>query len=57
MVIQRNTSRLTWNNTLFTAYGNLANILSAQSKKKEAEIAYKKALSYRFNMADVHYNL
>ncbi|CAG2111700.1 unnamed protein product [Medioppia subpectinata] len=34
-----------------------ANILSAQSKKKEAENAYKKALTYRFNMADVHYNL
>ncbi|CAG2111276.1 unnamed protein product [Medioppia subpectinata] len=41
----------------FIAYGNLANILSAQSKKKEAENAYKKALTYRFNMADVHYNL
>jgi Tfp pilus assembly protein PilF len=41
----------------FLAYGNLANILSAQGKKKEAESAYKKALTYRFNMADVHYNL
>ncbi|XP_054159128.1 protein O-mannosyl-transferase TMTC2-like [Oppia nitens] len=39
------------------AYGNLANILSSQSKKREAEQAYKKALTYRFNMADVHYNL
>uniref|UniRef100_T1JJZ4 dolichyl-phosphate-mannose--protein mannosyltransferase n=1 Tax=Strigamia maritima TaxID=126957 RepID=T1JJZ4_STRMM len=39
------------------AYGNLANILSAQGKKEEAEWAYKKALSYRSNMADVHYNL
>lgn len=39
------------------AYGNLANILSAQGKKQEAEWAYKKALSYRSNMADVHYNL
>ncbi|XP_042895436.1 protein O-mannosyl-transferase TMTC2 isoform X2 [Parasteatoda tepidariorum] len=39
------------------AYGNLANILSAQGKKSEAEWAYKKALSYRSNMADVHYNL
>ncbi|CAL1270183.1 unnamed protein product [Larinioides sclopetarius] len=39
------------------AYGNLANILSAQGKKAEAEWAYKKALSYRSNMADVHYNL
>lgn len=39
------------------AFGNLANILSAQGKKEEAEWAYKKALSYRSNMADVHYNL
>ncbi|XP_076036055.1 protein O-mannosyl-transferase TMTC2-like isoform X2 [Oratosquilla oratoria] len=39
------------------AYGNLANILSSQGKKEEAETAYKKALSYRANMADVHYNL
>ncbi|XP_055949384.1 protein O-mannosyl-transferase TMTC2-like isoform X2 [Argiope bruennichi] len=39
------------------AYGNLANILSSQGKKAEAEWAYKKALSYRANMADVHYNL
>ncbi|XP_076324019.1 protein O-mannosyl-transferase TMTC2-like, partial [Tachypleus tridentatus] len=39
------------------AYGNLANILSAQGKKSKAEWAYKKALSYRSNMADVHYNL
>ncbi|GAB6033603.1 Protein O-mannosyl-transferase tmtc2 [Chamberlinius hualienensis] len=39
------------------AFGNLANILSAQGKKDEAEWAYKKALRYRSNMADVHYNL
>ncbi|CAL4083341.1 unnamed protein product, partial [Meganyctiphanes norvegica] len=39
------------------AYGNLANILSSQGKKEEAEWAYQKALSYRSNMADVHYNL
>ncbi|KFM78232.1 Transmembrane and TPR repeat-containing protein 2, partial [Stegodyphus mimosarum] len=39
------------------AYGNLANILSSQGKKAEAEWAYKKALTYRSNMADVHYNL
>ncbi|KAG1705457.1 Transmembrane and TPR repeat-containing protein 2 [Nymphon striatum] len=39
------------------AYGNLANILSSLDRKAEAEIAYKKALSYRSNMADVHYNL
>lgn len=41
----------------FAAYGNLANILSAHGKKTEAEWAYKKALTYRSNMADVHYNL
>ncbi|KAL3222705.1 hypothetical protein MRX96_000597 [Rhipicephalus microplus] len=39
------------------SYGNLANILSAHGKKAEAEWAYKKALTYRSNMADVHYNL
>ncbi|CAM1318239.1 Uncharacterised protein PB.6640, partial [Pycnogonum litorale] len=39
------------------AYGNLANILSSQDRKEEAEWAYRKALSYRSNMADVHYNL
>ncbi|XP_057381261.1 protein O-mannosyl-transferase TMTC2-like [Daphnia carinata] len=39
------------------AYGNLANILSSTGRKDEAEQAYKKALSYRNNMADVHYNL
>ncbi|GFY51640.1 protein O-mannosyl-transferase TMTC2 [Trichonephila inaurata madagascariensis] len=38
-------------------YGNLANILSFQGKKAEAEWAYKKALTFRANMADVHYNL
>ncbi|KAF7492419.1 Protein O-mannosyl-transferase TMTC2 [Sarcoptes scabiei] len=39
------------------AYGNLGNILSSQGKKEEAEEFYRKALSFRFNMADVHYNL
>ncbi|XP_054721235.1 protein O-mannosyl-transferase TMTC2-like, partial [Uloborus diversus] len=39
------------------AYGNLANILSGRGQKAEAEWAYKKALSYRSNMADVRYNL
>ncbi|GFT95730.1 protein O-mannosyl-transferase TMTC2 [Nephila pilipes] len=39
------------------AYGNLANILSGRGEKEEAEWAYKKALSYRSNMADVRYNL
>ncbi|XP_038047576.1 protein O-mannosyl-transferase TMTC2-like [Patiria miniata] len=39
------------------AWGNLANILKSQGKTAEAEEAYKNALSYRGNMADVHYNL
>ncbi|KAI1301620.1 Protein O-mannosyl-transferase TMTC2 [Halotydeus destructor] len=39
------------------AYGNLGNILSTTGKKVEAESAYRKALSFRPNMADVHYNL
>ena len=39
------------------AWGNLANVLNAQGKSLEAESAYKAALSYRSNMADVHYNL
>ncbi|XP_014784886.1 protein O-mannosyl-transferase TMTC2 [Octopus bimaculoides] len=39
------------------AWGNLANVLNSQGKEKEAEFAYKNALKYRSNMADVHYNL
>ncbi|XP_033629569.1 protein O-mannosyl-transferase TMTC2-like [Asterias rubens] len=39
------------------AWGNLANILKTQGKSAEAEDAYRNALSYRGNMADVHYNL
>ena len=31
--------------------------MNAQGKIKEAEFAYRKALQYRPNMADVHYNL
>ncbi|KAF8789936.1 Protein O-mannosyl-transferase TMTC2 like protein [Argiope bruennichi] len=42
---------------VFYAYGNLANILSGRGEKDEAEWAYKQALSYRANMADVRYNL
>ena len=40
-----------------SAWGNLANILNGQQKYVEAEEAYKHALKYRSNMADVHYNL
>ncbi|XP_071453021.1 protein O-mannosyl-transferase TMTC2-like [Hetaerina americana] len=39
------------------AYGNLGNVLSSQGRTAEAERAYKMALKYRSNMADVHYNL
>jgi tetratricopeptide (TPR) repeat protein len=39
------------------AWGNLANILNGQGRSLEAEQAYKAALTYRSNMADVHYNL
>jgi protein O-mannosyl-transferase len=42
---------------LIAAWGNLANVLNAQGKSLEAEAAYKAALSFRSNMADVHYNL
>jgi tetratricopeptide (TPR) repeat protein len=40
-----------------TAYGNLGNVLSAKGQYDEAETSYRKALQYRPNMADVHYNL
>lgn len=39
------------------ALGNLANVLSGQGRRAEAEKAYRTALTYRPNMADVHYNL
>lgn len=39
------------------AWGNLGNVLKSQSKISEAEIAYRNALYYRSNMADMLYNL
>lgn len=39
------------------SWGNLGIVLSNQGKLKEAELAYRKALHFRFNLADVHYNL
>ncbi|CAL1527207.1 unnamed protein product [Lymnaea stagnalis] len=39
------------------AWGNLANIFNDKHEKEKAEEAYKNALKYRPNMADVHYNL
>ncbi|KAI5711133.1 hypothetical protein M8J75_014417 [Diaphorina citri] len=39
------------------SYGNLGSILTSQGRLKEAEWTLKKALQYRPNMAEVHYNL
>ncbi|CAG7723419.1 unnamed protein product [Allacma fusca] len=39
------------------SWGNLANVLHNQGRLAEAEVAYRQALRFRSNMADVHYNL
>ncbi|XP_013175392.1 PREDICTED: transmembrane and TPR repeat-containing protein CG31690-like [Papilio xuthus] len=39
------------------AYGNLGSVLTTQGRIAEAEVAFGRALKYRPNMADVHYNL
>uniref|UniRef100_A0A3B3I8D8 dolichyl-phosphate-mannose--protein mannosyltransferase n=1 Tax=Oryzias latipes TaxID=8090 RepID=A0A3B3I8D8_ORYLA len=39
------------------AWGNLGNVLKNQGKMAEAEKAYRNALQYRGNMADMLYNL
>ncbi|MGH0119274.1 UNVERIFIED_CONTAM: hypothetical protein FKN15_026954 [Acipenser sinensis] len=39
------------------AWGNLGNVLKSQGKMAEAEQAYRNALYYRSNMADMLYNL
>ncbi|KAK7108448.1 protein O-mannosyl-transferase TMTC2-like [Littorina saxatilis] len=39
------------------AWGNLANVLNDKGDAADAEEAYRNALKYRGNMADVHYNL
>ncbi|GFR98119.1 transmembrane and TPR repeat-containing protein 2-like [Elysia marginata] len=39
------------------AWGNLANIFNDKQESENAEEAYRNALKYRPNMADVHYNL
>ncbi|XP_056132530.1 protein O-mannosyl-transferase TMTC2-like [Lampris incognitus] len=39
------------------AWGNLGNVLKSQGKMAEAETAYRNALYYRGNMADMLYNL
>ncbi|KAJ8974815.1 hypothetical protein NQ317_010392 [Molorchus minor] len=38
-------------------YGNLGSVLSSQGRVEEAEWAFRRALHFRPNMADVHYNL
>lgn len=43
--------------SLLAAWGNLGNVLKSQSKISEAESAYRSALYYRSNMADMLYNL
>lgn len=45
------------NYLFFSAYGNLGSVLITQGRLAEAEVAFEKALNYRPNMADVHYNL
>ena len=42
---------------LFSALGNLGNVLTQKGRLQAAEVAFKKALEYRTNMADTHYNL
>ncbi|XP_055889069.1 protein O-mannosyl-transferase TMTC2-like [Biomphalaria glabrata] len=39
------------------AWGNLANVFNDKQQYGQAEEAYRNALKYRSNMADVHYNL
>ena len=39
------------------AYGNLGVVLQASGRLAEAEWSFRKALSHRANMGDVHYNL
>jgi hypothetical protein len=39
------------------SWGNLGNVLNNAGRTAEAEVAYRQALRFRSNMADVHYNL
>ena len=39
------------------ALGNLGNVWTQQGHYKKAEWAFRKALTFKNNMADVHYNL
>lgn len=40
-----------------SAWGNLGNVLKSQGEMEKAEQAYRNALYYRSNMADMLYNL
>lgn len=46
-----------WAPLSLAAWGNLGNVLKNQGKVMEAEKAYRNALYYRRNMADMLYNL
>ena len=43
--------------SLLAALGNLGNVLTQKGRLIEAEHVFKKAIEFRPNMADVHYNL
>ncbi|GBP83343.1 Transmembrane and TPR repeat-containing protein CG4341 [Eumeta japonica] len=45
-----------YDSSIVTAYGNLGSVLRAQGRSLEAEAAFQRALHYRPNMAEVHYN-
>ncbi|KAJ6651378.1 hypothetical protein lerEdw1_020951, partial [Lerista edwardsae] len=53
----RNVARSEYRFLLLAAWGNLGNVLKSQSKISDAERAYRNALYYRSNMADMLYNL
>lgn len=48
---------LNWFYSPSSAWGNLGNVLKNQGKVADAERAYRNALYYRRNMADMLYNL
>lgn len=48
---------VTFSASSVSAWGNLGNVLKSQGKMEEAEQAYRNALYYRSNMADMLYNL
>jgi len=56
-LISSSHSELTCCSCAAPAWGNLGNVLKNQGKMGEAEQAYRNALYYRRNMADMLYNL